>query len=255
MLQRFISQSYLAITDFEFYQTVWQQSLRSTLLYLLYLSAVVAIALTVIYAWLLYPAFSDFFAWAEINSPAFSVKDGQLQVDADQPLILKYRDDPTWTFVFDTTGTYLDPDGLEEPVLLFTRDELILRVQSATEAYAWKDLGALEIRPEDLRGYKKVITLIYFPLSYSVFLIYTMIAKSLQALVLCPIAFIVGSGYGVRLSLRNAFTIALYSLVPAIAIDLAVRVTGLNISYFDLIYIVTAGIYTYFATQKCVVIR
>lgn len=255
MLRRFISQSYLAITDFEFYQTVWQQSLRSTLLFLLYLSAVVAIALTLIYAWLLYPTFSDFFAWAEVNAPAFSVQDGQLQVEADQPLILEYRDEPTWTFVFDTTGTYLDPDGLEEPVLLFTRDELFLRVQSATEAYSWKDLGVFEVRPEDLRGYKKIITLIYFPFSYSVFLIYTVIAKSIQAVVLCPIAFIVGSGYGVRLSFRNAFTIALYSLVPAIAIDLAVRVTGLNISYFDLIYIVTAGIYTYFATQKCVVIR
>jgi hypothetical protein len=82
-----------------------------------------------------------------------------------------------------------------------------------------------------------------------------LLAKSIQALLICPIAFIVGSSYGVRLSLQSAFTIAVYSLVPAIAIDLAVRVTGLNISYFDLIYIVAAGIYTYFATQKCVVIQ
>jgi hypothetical protein len=81
-----------------------------------------------------------------------------------------------------------------------------------------------------------------------------MLAKSIQALLLCPIAFVVATGYGIRLSLRSGFTIALYSLAPAIAIDLAVRLTGLNISYFDLIYIVAAGIYTYFATQKCVVI-
>jgi hypothetical protein len=255
MLGRFFLQCYLAITDFEFYQSVWQQSLKATLLFLLYLSAGVAIALTLIFAWQLYPAFSDFFGWAEENAPPFAVVDGRLEVQADQPLLLEYRKDPTWTFVFDTTGTYRDADGLEEPVMLFTRDMLFFRFQGATETYSWRDLGPIEVRPEDLREYKKVLTLLYFPLGYSVFLIYTMLAKSFQALLLCPIALVVGTGYGVRLSLKNGFTIALYSLVPAIAIDLAVRLTGLNISYFDLIYIVTAGIYTYFATQKCVVIQ
>lgn len=255
MLGRFLAQSYLAITDFEFYQSVWEQPLRATLIFLLYLSATVAIALTLIYAWQFYPVLSDFVDWAKENAPPFSVVDGQLEVEADQPLLLEYQDDPTWTFVFDTTGVYKDPEGLEEPVVLFTRDTLFLRVQGTTEAYSWGDIGPLEVQPESLGGYKSVLTLLYFPLSYSIFLVYTLLAKSVQALLICPVAFIVGSGYGVRLSLRNAFTIALYSLVPAIAIDLAVRVTGLNISYFDLIYIVAAGIYTYFATQKCVVIH
>jgi hypothetical protein len=181
------------------------------------------------------------------------VKEGQLQVEADQPLLLKYRNDPTWTFVFDTKGTYKDPEGLEEPVMLFTRDQLFIRIQGASESYRWKDLGSLEVQPGDLNDYRKVLLLIYFPVSYSVFLIYTMLAKSFQALLLSPLALVVGTGYGVRLSLRNSFTIALYSLVPAIVIDLAVHLTGLNISYFDLIYIATAAIYTYFATQKCVV--
>ena len=255
MLGRFFTQTYLAITDFEFYKSVWQQPLRATLLFLLYLSATVAIALTLIYAWHFYPVLSDFVDWAEENAPTFAVTDGELQVEADQPLLLEYPGDPSWTFVFDTTGTYEDPEGLEEPVMLFTRDDLFLRVQGANETYPWNDLGTLEERPQDLRDYKTVLSLVYFPIGYSVFLIYTMLAKTIQALLVCPIAFIVGSGYGVRLSLLNAFTIALYSLVPAIAIDLAVRVTGLNISYFDLIYIVAAGIYTYFATQKCVMIQ
>ena len=252
---RFFVQSYRAITEFEFYQDIWQQSLRATLVFLLYLSAVIAIALTLIYAWQLYPVFSDFFDWAERNIPQFAVVEGQLEVDADQPLLLEYRNDPTWTFVFDTTGTYRDADGLKEPVLLFTGDKLFFRFQGAAEVYPWRDLGPLEVSPGDLSDYKRVLTLLYFPLGYSFLLIYTMLAKSIQALLLCPIAFVVATGYGIRLSLRNGFTIALYSLVPAIAIDLAVRLTGLNISYFDLIYIVTAGIYTYFATQKCVVIQ
>ena len=255
MLGRFFSQLHLAITDFAFYQSIWQQPIRATLVFILYLSAVVAVGLTLIYAWYLQPVVSDFVAWAEVSVPPFAVENDQLSVEADQPLLLKYRNNLTWTFVFDTTGTYQDPEGLEEPVFLFTRERLFFRYQGRTETYSWKDLGTLEVRPEDLKDFKKILTLIYFPLGYSVFLIYTMVAKSFQALLLCPIAFVVGTGYGVRLSLRNAFTIAIYSLVPAIAIDLAVRITGLSISYFDLIYLAIAGIYIYFATQKCVVIH
>lgn len=254
MLGRFLSQLHLAIADFEFYKSIWRQSIRATLRFLLYLSALVAIGLTLIYAWYFHPVVSEFVDWAEVEIPPFAVENDQLSVQADQPLLLKYRNNPTWTFVFDTTGTYEDPDGLEEPVFLFTRDHLFFRNRGWTETYSWRDIGKLEVRPERLREFENVVTLLYFPLGYSIFLIYTMIVKSFQALILCPIAFLVGTGYGVRLSLRNAFTIAIYSLVPAIAIDLAVKVTGLSISYFDLIYLATAGIYVYFATQRCVVI-
>jgi hypothetical protein len=92
-------------------------------------------------------------------------------------------------------------------------------------------------------------------LAYSFFLIYTLVAKVIQALVLSPLAYSVAIGYGVRFSLRNSFTIALYSLIPAIVIDIGVTLTGVHMSYFELIYLVIAGIYTFMASQKCAVVE
>jgi hypothetical protein len=66
-------------------------------------------------------------------------------------------------------------------------------------------------------------------------------------------AYSIGLSYGVRLPYSNCFTITAYSLVPAICIDLAVKMTGVEISYFSLIYLGVVALYTFFATQRCVV--
>jgi hypothetical protein len=248
----FYRQAYLAITDFNFYPGIFSQSLRRSLTFLLYLAANVAIVLTLIYAALYYPIARDFFSWAEENVPSFYVEDRILTVDADQPYVTKYERGTGWTFVFDTTGTYLDPIGLEEPVFLFTKEKLLFRLEGRTQTYSWEEFGSFQINPDEMEGYRSALFWIYFPFGYSFFFLFTLFAKAAQALLLSLLSFTVATSYGIRLPLRQTFTIALYSLVPATVVDLAVEVTGLNISYFDLIYLAAAGIYTYLATQRCV---
>lgn len=251
MLRTFLRQSYLAVTDFEFYKDVVEQPFRRTLFFALYFSAVVALLLTFIYAWLYYPEVDRFFNWAEENFPPIEVSEGNLSVKADQPLVTEYSNGATWTFVFDTTGTYLSPDSLQEPVLLFTKDNLFFRAQGQTQTYTWSDFGSFNVNPEDIQDQKSLIAWMYFPFAYSFFLILCLFAKLIQGLLLSPLAHFVGITYGIRFTLTNCFTVALYALVPATVIDVGVRMTGLQISYFDLIYIGIAAIYTYMAAQRC----
>lgn len=252
MLRLFWRQAYLAITDFDFYASVFQQPFRQTLYFLLYLSAFLALALTVIYAWSYGPRVDRFFDWADENFPPIEVAAGELRVLDDEPVVAKYHDESTWTFVFDTTGTYSDASGLEEPVLLFTRDKLHVQMQGQTQTYLWEDFGEFSVTPENLREYQTIVVWAYFPLAYSFLLIFNILAKSLQALILSPIAYSVAISYGVRFPLTDSVTIVLYSLVPAIVIDLAIIMTGIDISYFDLIYLAIAGLYTFLASQRCV---
>lgn len=251
MLRQFPIQAYRAVTDFEFYPTVFEQPLQRSLLFLLYLSGTVAALLTLIYAGHYAPEVDRFFAWAHQNFPAISVEQGKLRVEADQPLLIKYANGETWTLVFDTTGTYTDPVGLEEPVLLFSRDNLYLRNQGQTNTYPWLNLGDFSVSQENLDDYRATLEVLYFPIGYGFFLLFNLLAKAIQALLLSPLAFSVGASYGVRLPLSRCFTIALYSLIPAIVVDLAVRLTGLNIAYFDIIYLAAAAVYTFLATQRC----
>ncbi len=251
----FYRQAYSAITDFGFYRSLLKQPFRKTLRFLLLLSAHIAVFLVVLYAWVYIPKLTDFVHWAERNFPPLEVRNGQLTVDGDQPLIQRYQGAEVWSFVFDTLGTYTSPHGLEGNVVLMTRENLIVRVQGQTQTYRWREFASFAVLPEDWPGIGRALRWLFFPFGYSVALTLTLLTKALQALVLTPIALLVGTRYAIRLSLKNGFTIALYSLVPAIVIDLGVKATGIEISYFDLIYLAIGAIYTYLATQRSLIIE
>lgn len=250
MLRSFVRQIHLAITDFDFYATIFQQPFRFTLVFYLLISGLVAAFLTLLYAVFYFPEVDRFADWSESNLPAFSVTQNELRVEADQPYIVEFKNGIDWTFAFDTTGTYKDPSGLSQPALLFARKNLYLRVNDQNQTYSWADFGEFNFSPSDAEQYVSIFKWAYFPVAYSFLLVSNLIAKAFQALILAPLAYSVGVTYGTRMSLVNCLTITLYSLVPAIAIDLGVRMTGLEISYFDFIYLAIAGIYTFFATQR-----
>jgi len=252
MLRGFPKQIYYAITDFQFYRRVFQQPFRVSLFFALYLCAVLALCLTVYYAIVFFPEMGRFSDWGAEHLPAFQVADGTLTVDADQPLQTEFQGDSPLNFVFDTTGAYADPEGLDEPVLLFAKDKVYFKVDGRTESQFWSAFGDFSFVPKELPSYISAAKWAYFPVAYSFLLVVNLIAKICTAALLSPLAYSIALTYDVRLPYSNCFTIALYSLVPAITIDLAVKLTGVEITYFDLIYLGIAGIYTFFATQKCV---
>lgn len=248
----FYQEVYAAITDFQFYGGIARQRWGRTLLFLLYLSAHVAIILSLTYAMHYRGEFRRFSAWSQAQIPALEVKDGQLTVKAEQPLIRRYEGKHPVTFVFDTTGQYQSPDGFGQPAFLLTRKNLLLRYRGQTEAHPWDEFGTFSLERADLQTLEKAIRWLYFPVSYALFLMYTLLAKSVTAAFLTGFAVAAAARYRVRMSFQSSFAIALYALTPAIVIGLAVNLTGLSISYFHVIYFAIAAVYTYMAAQKCV---
>ncbi|MFB3905024.1 MAG: DUF1189 domain-containing protein [Acidobacteriota bacterium] len=251
-LRSFYHEAYAAITDFQFYARIARQHWGRTLLFLLYLSAHVAVILSLTVALHYRSEFRKFSAWSQAHFPALEVKDGELTVKAEQPLIRRYEGRLPLTFVFDTTGRYQSPDGFGQPAFLLTRKNLLLRYRGQTEAHSWKEFGAFSLESADLKTMEIVIRWLYFPVSYALFLMYTLFAKSVTAVFLTGFAVAAAARYRVRMSFQSSFAIALYALTPAIVIGLAVNLTGLAISYFHLIYFAIAAVYTYMAAQKCV---
>lgn len=255
MLKRLPEQLLSAIQDFGFYRKIFRQPLRDTLLFLLYFSILVALLSTIISFLHLVPDFNRFISWAEVNAPALSVNEGILQIAADQPLVLTYQGEEKWFLVFDTTGVYQDTSDFNDPVMLFSREELVLRIRGQVQSYSWNDFGTFTLNSENINFYAKVLLVFLAPLGFLFYLLVTLVSKSLQALLISPLAYSVAGTYEVRLPFRSSFAIALYALVPATALDLLVKASGMNISYFLFIYISAALIYTYLATKKCVIIE
>ena len=217
---RFFQEAYLTVTDFHFYRTVCRQPFRRTLLYLLYLSAAVAIVLTLTYAWQYGPHFRKFSRWAQQHVPPLEVRDGKLIVEAEQPLIQTYDGEQPITVVFDTTGTYQGLATLGESSILLAEEEIYIRHQGETQIYRWRDLGPFRMGKEELYRLEIWCTRAYFPIVYSLLLVYTLVAKAIQAMVLVIFGLLASAREGVRLELGTYFTIGLYSLVPALIVDL-----------------------------------
>ena len=255
MFKRFLHQLLAAIQDFGFYRKIFRQPLRDSLVFLLLFSIVVSLLLTIITFIHLSPELRAFFTWAEANAPAVSISDGVLSVEAEQPLILKYRGEETWALVFDTTGVYKDTGEFSEPVVLLSRENLVIRIKGQVQAYEWKEFGTFAINSDNIGTLSTVSQLIILPIGFFFFLLVSLVSKFVQAVLISPLAYSVANSYGVRLPFRSSFAIALYSLVPATALDLLVKASGMNISFFMFIYITAAIIYTYLATKKCVVIE
>ncbi len=248
----FYREAYWAITDFSFYRSILGQPWRKTLLYLLYLSAHLALLLALTYAWHYGGDFSRFSKWAQDHFPPLEVKNGELSVSGAQPAVHRYQGEQSVTFVFDTTGTYSTPDGFAQPAFLLTRRNIFFRYDNQTQAHAWAEFGAFKLDQSRLRDFEHFVRIAYFPVAYSLLLIYHLFAKAFTALFISTFALFSAARFGMRLPFRSTFTLGLYGMTPAIVIALAVTATGIYISYFYAIYLAIAAIYTFMATARSV---
>ena len=245
----FYQQAYSAVTDFSFYRTVLKQPIRRTALYLVVLTAHVAVLFTLIAAWHYGPMFLDITRWAHQNFPPLEVREGKLRVGDEQPLTKRYPGEQTITFVFDTTGTYTDPNQLEEPSVLLTEEKVYFRYLGQTQTYLWRNLPF-----QRLEQVTQAVKWAYFPFAYSSIFVYALCIKALLATLLVSVGILASAPYGIRLKLPQYLNITLYSLTPAITIGSAVALAGLGVGYFTFFCVSTAGIYSYLATQSCVAV-
>jgi hypothetical protein len=246
LLFHFYRQAYAATSDFSFYRTVFEQPAGRTLVYVILMSAHLAAVLTLATA--IHSA--QILGWVEENFPPMEIRDGELEVSAEQPLIRKYSGVEMITFVFDTTGAYNDPRQLSDPAVLLTREQLHVLYLGSVQTYNWRDLPFTQ-----LRDLLQVVKIAYFPVAFLSLFMYSMIEKVILVLLLSSVGVLATATYEVRLPFVYYLTIAAYSLTPAVIIELAVSMTGMGSWVLSFICLLTAGIYTYMASQRCVAIE
>lgn len=258
----FVREARGAILDFAFYRRVFQQSFRRSLLYLLQLTILASLVYTLVYSVRLIPRLDDFLSWARSNFPPFSIEQGQLHVDVESPATFIYPGQQLYTFVFDTREDHVLPASLDQPAIILTRDKLYLSYLGQPVTWAWPQIEALFANTE--RGVVVNPTIIeevrqnlgwMTPAFFFCTLGISIVGKLLQAILLTFFGISASTSQGIRLPYTNYLTIAFYALTPAVAIDLLVVILGQNSDLFQLIYLVTAAVYTYLATRRCVTIE
>ncbi len=265
---RFYRDAFLAITDFTFYRRLFQQRLLKTFVYLSLLILNAAVIETVLYGWTVLPSVERFLEWVQGNFPPLEFQDGRLSVQGDQPLVREYFADQIHTFVFDTTGNAEALYKYDQPVYAFTRESLRMLSEGEPQTYQWAPLldlvdvwtGAPKGSPHRIEGADwanllRTLPLVFYVSTFLALLFVFSVAEVLQALLLTFFGMSASLRLGVRLPFSQYFSIAIYSLTPAVAIHLVVPATGQDARYYELIGLATAAIYAYKATQKCVVVE
>ncbi len=264
---RFFREAFQAVTEFSFYRTIFQQRLSRTFLFFVYLVFTAAAVQTVAYGWTAFPAIGKFLGWMETNFPPLRFDGAALSVQGQQPLVLKYLSKEVHTFVIDTSGNPESPYKFDQPVYLLTRDNLMVLRGGQRQTWPWEMArrglaiflgppdGVRAIDHRDWAEWRRLLPWVFFPGLFAGLLLEESSIRLLQALLLTFFGMSASVRLGVRLPFSHYFNISLYSLTPAVAINLIVAATGQYVFYFDLIYLATAAIYTYKATQKVVVIE
>ena len=250
----FVKQAHLAVTEFDFYRLIFQQPLAWTLLHLLFLSLLVALAFALFTTWVQLPKIKEFVNWGSHNLPAISVQDGKLQVEGQQPLVRRYFGEKIITFVYTESQDLQMLEDLEPPAAVFQRDGFSLLVEGASGTWNWREVAPLMTLfggPERWQDWAGWLSFLFFPAVFLVRWIFVFTVSSMQALLLMFCSASTASRLGTRLNYRECFTIAVYSLTPAFILNLGVTLSGQQGLIFDLIYLGVAGIYTFLATQRC----
>lgn len=252
---RFYREAYRSITDFGFYAEILQQPLHRTVQYTLYLVAHVALIYTISAAVYQLPWVYEGIQWAQQNFPTLVFEDGWLSIpeaDTEEPIVREYLGQSLWTYVFDPEGDE-DPYKVRRPAVVINPEKCLLIIDSDFQmSWAWRDVvqsttvdtqAWLELERQ-LRNY-------FWPFSFTVLFLFYLVVKPFQASLISFFSAIAAVRMGVRMPFSYHLTICLYALTPAIAIDLLLQLVNvLDFSDFLPIYMATAAIYAYRATQS-----
>ena len=169
-----------------------------------------------------------------MNAPNFTIKNGQISVDGDMPIISK---DNGYIFIVDTTGK-TDETALDNYYsgILVLKDRIIQKESSFQKrVYSLKDLGSLVITKSDVQGYiplLKIVNIFIVLFGYIGFFA----GKLISALVLAVLALIVNAILKTNREFKDLYKLSIYALTLPVIIKVFLSVVNYNIPYFFVIY-------------------
>lgn len=249
-----------SIVDFKYYNKIYDQPLKKTLLYFLILSLLVYI----IGAWLkIYQAdsFMKKHTVSFVESlPKFNLQNGQLSVDVKQPYLLNIGEN---TFIVDTNNeTDLKQYKDTKMTFIMGRDTFTSVMFGEISRVKYQNFmnffGLQSINKDYIVAALPFLGLIikkYIITFYVLFYIFWLAFYKLWSIIaLSLIALIINSAKKAKLTYRHLFNISVYAITLPWIIKLIYKIITLNYSLsqaiFAIIYWGTAAAYVYYAIKS-----
>lgn len=244
-----LRQSYLSITDFQFYCSILDQHWRRSLRYLLFWITVASVFTSASFLVRFHPVMTRVGGWLALNLPSMDVQNGKLTSAAPAP----YRaqmEEPDLRVVVDPTDSVRKPARMDGIELIFNSDRIYLQIQGREDTYQFNPRDNFKIDRQGIERWRKGLQWLFVPFSLLALWPYYLLAKTVQLLFLVGCGLFLSRPVG-RLTPRQWLNISVYSLTPAIVIGMIFQMTTVPVEVAWCFYLGTATIYAMLAGRRC----
>lgn len=252
-LKRFYRQAYLSVTEFDSYRQICQQPTGRTAAYLALILFHCGALGTVYLAAFWLPRAIEVTEWLLNEAPPMQVRQGKLEVDAELPLLLRHPSPGGPSFVF--TRTVDDPlPSYQPPVFILAREGLRI-LDESSEPMPWSYFLPPAATQSEIRQRVEALRWLSLPFFFLLVFLPRALLVPVEALVFSLFGYSAAARFRRRLPFRCHLNIAVYGLTPAIAIDLLGKALGVADSLLRVLYVITAGIFIFTATNRVLTSR
>lgn len=256
-----------AITKFEKYDNFSKEKLTTTLSYLVKIILIFTLILSVVLTWKYKNEIDLVINKIANETPNFTIENNELNVESEEPVNLELFNDENILLVLDSS-TNIDLNELLKNnnkynyVVFCLKDKIVLSQGNdenvATSTFEYDEflsvLNVEKLEKQDIFNYVssenmyQFLSAIYIFLVPITFIMYTLIFL-MDIILLSILAWILVKLYGMKLSYKNSFNIAVYALTLPIILELIYLIlnltTGFTIKYFDVMYNLISYVYMF----------
>lgn len=246
----FWSKAIFSVQGIKHYKDVLKDTVGKSIIYLLLLSLLLGAVGSLRGAIDTNNGISQFIKIYNDKCPDFELKDGQLSVTGDMPLVLSK--DNNYYFVIDTTNnTSTDVLNSYDRGILILKDKLIEKQSGAqTQIFDFKSLQGSTINKKQVNVYLPLIKLV-IPLIFIGNIIWYFLGGLLSALFLALLALIINGVFKTNFKYGQLYSISIYALTTPLIIDTILKIVGIeHFSYYWLAYHIIGFGYICFALNK-----
>lgn len=239
-----------SVQGIKHYEDVLKETVGKAVLYLLLISLLLGAVGSIRGAIDTNNGISKFIEVYNDKCPNFELKDGELNVEGNMPMVLAKEQD--YYFVIDTTNS-TSPDVLNSYSngILILKDKLIQKKNEVqTQVIDFKSLQGMTINKDVVNSYLPVVKII-LPLIFIGNILWYFIGSLLSALFLALFALIINAIFKTGLKYEQLYSISIYALTTPLLIDMVFKIFSIeHFAYYWLVYHGIAFAYICFALNK-----
>ncbi len=244
-----------AITSVNFYKKVSTQSLGRTFGYLVYLSVLFSLVLTVMLRVRVWPVLQGTFNWMGTSVPVITYANGRLSTPTNERLVLRYPALPQIAVILDTARTA--PVTAQEMA-----DAKVMAYATASAIHVLKGAGQVEVydlskgpaKPFvlDDKFYRELarnLSRLLYPAGFAACFVVFFLWKSLAALFYSCIGLIINGVSEAGLEYKSLFSLSAYAQTLLIAVQAIMLFVPAHIPFFPVLAVAATGTYLWLAIR------